>query len=104
VIRTEAAGDVTAPGSRIERLNMITQSRWSRPDARERNHFGERNHLEAAILLVAGGRYPEVVVTNLDDPVGLVRELGPSARQRGVHLAVSPAPDGAAHAIVVSPR
>jgi len=83
---------------------MITQSRWSPPDARERNHLCERNHLEGAILLVAGGRYPQVVVTNLDDPGALARELGPSAARRGVRLAVSPAQDGAVHAIVVSPR
>ncbi len=77
---------------------MITQTRWSRPDARE------RNHLEAAILLVAGGRYPEVVVTNLDDAPALARELASIAAGRGVRLAVSPAPAGPAHAIVVSPR
>jgi len=65
---------------------------------------GERNHLLAAILLVAGGRYPQVVVTNLDAAAGLARELFGEAARRGVKLSVPGVGTGDAHAVVVTRR
>ena len=49
---------------------------------------GERNQVAAAILLVAGGRYPRVIVANLPDAAAIAAELEPDARRRGVELTV----------------
>ncbi len=55
----------------------------------------------AAILLVAGGGYPEVVVANLDDAVTLAATLASDAARRHVRLAV---PVDGPRAIVVTRR
>jgi hypothetical protein len=53
-----------------------------------------RIEITAAILLVAGGRIPEVLVANLPDCRALVPDLQHEARLRGVELLLEERADG----------
>ena len=50
--------------------------------------------VKAAILLVADGHYPEVVVANLPDAISIVDALTPEARRLAVELSLLPGSSG----------
>jgi len=54
----------------------------------------ERNEIAAAILLVAGGRYPTVLVANLPDVADVVAALRGDATSKGVRLILDERADG----------
>ena len=54
----------------------------------------ERNEIAAAILLVADGRFPEVVMANLPDCAFVAEELRADAARRCVRLVLIERSDG----------
>ena len=58
----------------------------------------------AAIVLVADGRYPQVVVSNIGDAARLAAALRPDADRCGVDLIVETGADGATHDVVARRR
>ena len=63
-----------------------------------------RRRVEAAILLVADGRYPTVVIANLADGDHIARELCAAATSRGVALSTARREAGQDADIVVRRR
>lgn len=64
----------------------------------------DRRQVEAAILLVADGRYRSVVVANLVDADPIARELCATASRNGVALSTTPRLSGGGADIVVCRR
>jgi hypothetical protein len=63
-----------------------------------------RAEIEAAIMLVAGGHFPRVLISNLVDCTGAVRDLRGLADAAGVDLELLPRSDGRGCDIAVSTR
>lgn len=64
----------------------------------------DRRQVEAAILLVADGRYPSVVIVNLADSDPIARELCATAARNGVQLSTIRRLGGGGADIVVCRR
>ena len=63
-----------------------------------------REEIEAAIMLVAGGHFPRVLISNLVDCAGAVRGLRGLADAAGVDLELLPRSDGRGCDIAVTTR
>jgi hypothetical protein len=63
-----------------------------------------REEIEAAIMLVAGGHFPRVLISNLVDCGGAVRNLRGVADAAGVDLELLPRTDGRGCDIAVTAR
>ena len=63
-----------------------------------------REEIEAAIMLVAGGHFPRVLISNLVDCTRAVRELRGTADAAGVEVEAIPRADGRGCDIAVTAR
>jgi len=54
----------------------------------------QRNEIAAAILLVAGGRYPAVLVANMADAADIAAAMRGDAASKGVRLILAERADG----------
>lgn len=61
----------------------------------------ERNEIAGAILLVAGGRFPQVLIVNLPDAVAIAQDLRGEAARMGVRLILAERADGPGCAVRV---
>jgi len=62
-------------------------------ESRRRQALHAREEVEAAILLVAGGHFPRVLISNIGDGGRCVQEMCGLADAAGVRLEALPRPD-----------